>query len=720
MPAGRYLILKFIIFSAALGLLTSCSRENPLNVPEPYVEPEEPYCIENGPYAYYTLIESVSVSNMVDSLPQTYPYGFEGKTVSLTAPYLIEDSEIRPLLINEVIGEQDPVSGEIEDYLRINQKVVISELSDHISPQQYAEIESWIPKAKNLSVSINYPVDTGTDQAQIDEENLFVTSELAYGENQVSINVSAGVKVPRTFVDCLNPLTQEEIDSEDFKVEDDGYKLVTYTQKFSIEIHRNELDKFKASQPEHEIILSENDRLGKVVAVNDQFLILGSSEEDTSAQGIFSVTQGFSQNEDSPDSGVVYIFKKNELNSWNLHTVIKSSNSEAGDLFGSAVSLYENTLVVSAVGESSIASGVNLSAHPETDNLKLNNSAANSGALYIYQYDEENDLWAEVYYIKPDRNVVSNSKYDKGFGTQLSLFKNRLMVSAPLENSSNGEFSNSERPESGAVYIYNRSSDVWSYSGVLKAFNPGAGDKFGSSISLNDKFYAVGAPFEDHGNRLVTNKIEDIVFPEGSPFESNTRPDSGSVYIYEQSLNNNIFKLTTHIKSSNSDINDYFGTSLAILDDSLFVGSIGEDSSGKGVNRDMDKNDLPDSGAVYNFVYNAENQVWTENAYIKANDSQRDASFGKFMVADNSNLFISAPLFDSSTVIDAGKSYYYKVSGSNIVQELLFGVRGDTSNMRVGSTMALWGRNFILGASGTVQQSGGFDEPFAGAVFTFQ
>ena len=73
MPAGRYLILKFIIFSAALGLLTSCSRENPLNVPEPYVEPPAPPKTQFTPLEFmerFTEQEQLDLSGAALTDPQ--------------------------------------------------------------------------------------------------------------------------------------------------------------------------------------------------------------------------------------------------------------------------------------------------------------------------------------------------------------------------------------------------------------------------------------------------------------------------------------------------------------------------------------------------------------------------------------------------------------------------------------------------------------------------
>jgi hypothetical protein len=570
-----------------------------------------------------------------------------------------------------------------------------------------------------MTVSVNYPENGVSTSDDINEETSSVIADLASGKNSISVQVTANINVPKTIYDCEDPLVVVEINEDGEEIDND--RVITYSQRYTIDIIRNDISEFEQMELNSSIEYSENDQMGKIISINDDFLVIGAPNEDSDSRGITLASDSFTQNELSSNSGAVYVYQKTDFNTWQLHSFIKSSNSEAGDLFGSAVSLYENTLVVSALGESSNASGIHLNSDAETINLKLNNTAKHSGAIYVFEFNEVLNAWSEKYYIKPEQNAVSDANYNKGFGSQLAIYKNKLLVSAPLEDSDNGNSTNSNQPDSGAVYIYNNNlNNRWRFAGVLKAVNPSANDKFGSAITLNENFFIVGAPFEDHSNRFITNNISEINFTDESPFENNARKDSGSVYVFKQSLVSDLFFLSTHIKSSNSDIDDYFGSSLAIDNGKLFVGAIGEDSSGKGLNRDMDKNDLVDSGSVYVFDYNQTSDIWVENAFIKANDSQVGATFGKYLVAENNNLFISAPLFDSVNDADVGKVYYYNFDDTSVYQELLFDFMGQSKDMHLGSSLALYGRNLAIGASGFVKDESGVEESFVGKTYTFE
>ena len=722
MPAGLKLQSKTIpaLLILIVFLLSACSRDNPLNVPEEYIEEPEAFCIENGPYSYFTLLHPIEISNTLDSLPEGYPRGYENSTIELAAPFLIKKSEITitPVIFTNSEEEIDSETNESDIDLILLEKTLDPNLVDILLGDEIAKLQAYNPAIITMSVSVIYPKNVDSTSDDISDENTSIIADLAIGKNTIDVQVTATINVPKTIYDCEDPLVEDEITEDDEEVDND--RVITYSQSYSIEINRNDISKFEAVELTLGMTPSENDQIGKIISINDDFLVIGSPTEDSDSRGIMLATDSLNQNELSSNSGAVYVFQKTAVNTWQFHSFIKSSNSEAGDLFGSAVVLDGNTLVVSALGESSIASGVHSSSDIETNNLKVNNSALNSGALYIYEFDSQLNTWSEVYYVKPEINTISDANYNKGFGSQLAIYNNKLLVSAPLEDSDNGNPSNSNQPDSGAVYIYNRiANNAWEYDDVLKAINPGAGDKFGSSISLNDDFYIVGAPFEDHSNRVITNNIQNLDFDEAE-FEKNTRIDSGAVYVFTRSLQNNSFSPTAHIKSTNSDRDDYFGSSVSISNNILFIGAVGEDSNGKGLNRNMSNNDLADSGAVYVFNYYQETQNWLESTYIKANDSQSDALFGKFLSADTENLFISAPLFNSETHQNTGKTYFYSFSAGLIEQDLTFQVTGTSAEERFGSAIGLYGRNLAIGSSGFIEDGSGIDEIFTGKVNTYE
>ena len=86
-----------------------------------------------------------------------------------------------------------------------------------------------------------------------------------------------------------------------------------------------------------------------------------------------------------------------------------------------------------------------------------------------------------------------------------------------------------------------------------------------------------------------------------------------------------------YIKASNPDEEDYFGASVALSGDTLVVGAYGEASSATGFNGDQSDNTKHRAGAVYVFV--REGTTWSQEAYIKASNTDEGDDFGYNSVA---------------------------------------------------------------------------------------
>ncbi len=117
------------------------------------------------------------------------------------------------------------------------------------------------------------------------------------------------------------------------------------------------------------------DRFGISVALDDDgnTLAVGAWGEGSSARGV----GGNTNNNNSVFSGAVYVFARQD-NSWTQGTYLKASNTNAGDLFGSSVSLSAdgNTLAVASLFEASNTRGIG--------GAQNNNDAPVSGAVYLY------------------------------------------------------------------------------------------------------------------------------------------------------------------------------------------------------------------------------------------------------------------------------------------------------------------------------------------------
>ncbi len=153
------------------------------------------------------------------------------------------------------------------------------------------------------------------------------------------------------------------------------------------------------------------------------------------------------------------------------------------------------------------------------------------------------------------------------------------MVGAPLEDGA-----------SGSAYVFTRSDTTWSQQARLRAFRTGGFDEFGISVAISGDTLVVGAFLED-GN--ATGGTGDQ--------SNNSAPDAGAAYVFTR--DGTVWSQQAYLKASNTGGGDFFGRSVAILDDTLVVAANHEASNATGINGDSDDNSMPDAGAVYVFPH---------------------------------------------------------------------------------------------------------------------
>ena len=86
-----------------------------------------------------------------------------------------------------------------------------------------------------------------------------------------------------------------------------------------------------------------------------------------------------------------------------------------------------------------------------------------------------------------------------------------------------------------------------------------------------------------------------------------------------------VWSQQAYLKASNTGAGDGFGYSVALAGDTLAVGAPFEGSNATGVNGNQADNSAP-SGAVY--VFTRTGGVWTQQAYLKASNTDASDEFG--------------------------------------------------------------------------------------------
>ncbi len=207
----------------------------------------------------------------------------------------------------------------------------------------------------------------------------------------------------------------------------------------------------------------------------------------------------------------------------------------------SALAIDGDTIVVGAPNEDSGATGIN--GNP------ADNSAENSGAVYVYTRGED-DLWQLEAYIKS-----SNSEAGDFFRAQSPSTVIRSSLARRGRNSGatgvGGNPADNSSSLSGAAYIFQRSGGVWAQQAYLKASNSDSGDAFGNSVSIYQDWVVVGAPFE-----------QSAATGSGGNQSDNSLLGAGAVYPYIRQGNN--WLPLGYLKASNTESNDLFGSAVDI------------------------------------------------------------------------------------------------------------------------------------------------------------
>ncbi|MEY4064499.1 MAG: putative signal peptide protein, partial [Pseudomonadota bacterium] len=378
----------------------------------------------------------------------------------------------------------------------------------------------------------------------------------------------------------------------------------------------------------------EDDFFGHDLALSENSLAVGTYSE-SSNQTFISNSATASADNSAFNSGTVYVYRRS-ASGWAQEAYIKASNNGQNDNFGYAVALSGDTLAVGACNEDSSYI---------TNIMSSNETLTESGAVYIYK--RSGTTWALESFLK-----ALNASVNDFFGDTLSLSGDTLAVGVSNEDSSqttitNGPTaaSNDNAPESGATYIFKRTTTNWSQEAYIKAGNAEGDDYFGWSVALSGDALAVGATGESSLRNTIRN--------DSDADSNNSSAQSGAVYLYRR--NNSQWVQEAFIKASNANSTDEFGTALSLSGDVLAVGASNEDSNQTTVtngNLASINNEAQESGAAYLFrrIQNSENSawLWVQEAYIKAHNAESADAFGSALALDGDTVSISATRESSS------------------------------------------------------------------------
>ena len=326
------------------------------------------------------------------------------------------------------------------------------------------------------------------------------------------------------------------------------------------------------------------DQFGWSVTLSDDgnVMVVGAPTEQSNARGV----NGNQADNSSANAGAGYVFTRSG-STWSQQAYLKGAQTDAGDLFGFAVSLSSDgaMLAISGYDEDGGVPGVN--------GNEADNSKGGSGCAYIFV--REGSTWKQTTYLKE-----SNLDHPQdAFGSALALSGDgrTLAVDAPDEDGLIGgingqQYSGKENQDTsnGAIYVFVNTNGTWSQQAYIKSSNPHPNDLFGIrlTISTNGNVLAATSMLQGGGGRGLNANQQDF-----------SAEESGAAYVFTRT--GTTWTQRAYLKAPNSDAYDEFGSGVAVSGDgnTLAIAAWGEDGGSAGIGGNMNDNSVRASGAVY-------------------------------------------------------------------------------------------------------------------------
>jgi len=353
------------------------------------------------------------------------------------------------------------------------------------------------------------------------------------------------------------------------------------------------------------------DLFGRQVAISGDTMVVGAPSEDSGATGVNG-----NQSDDSVSAaGAAYVLVYDGTN-WSQQAYLKASNASTNDVFGSAVAISGDTIVIGAPQEDSNATGVG--------GDQGNNSANDAGAAYVFVRTGTN--WSEQAYLK-----ASNPEALDQFGNAVAIAGDTIVVGAISESSNatgvNGNQSNNSAGSSGSAYVFVRTGTAWTQQAYLKPSNTSFNWNFGSAVAADGNTILVGAQGEGNSATGV-NGNQNL----------GSATSSGAAYVFTRS--GTTWSQQAYLKASNTDSLDFFGAAVALHGDVAVVGARSERSLSTGVNGN-DADDMGvNCGAAY--VFARSGTTWSQQAYLKGNTTASGDLFGNAVAVHGESIAIGA------------------------------------------------------------------------------
>jgi hypothetical protein len=332
---------------------------------------------------------------------------------------------------------------------------------------------------------------------------------------------------------------------------------------------------------------AEHDAFGSAVAVSGDTVVVGSPQDDVGFNG---------------GQGSAYVFVKPEAGWGDMTQAAKltASDGAATDVFGSAVAISGDTIVVGA---------------PQDDVLNLN-----QGSAYVFEKPELG--WTDA--TETAKLSAADGAANDAFGTVVAVSGDTVAVGAPTDDVAT--------TNQGSAYVFVKPASGWepvtNQTAKLTASDGAANDTFGTSVAVSGDTVAVGAPADDFGPVVNQGSAHVFVRP-GAEWTDATQ--------------------TAKLTASDGAAGDVFGDAVAMSGDTIVAGARLDDV-GSALNQ----------GSAYVFV--KPGSGWangTQSARLTASDGAPQDFFATSVGISGDTVVTGAPFDDVGSNANQGSGYVF-------------------------------------------------------------
>ena len=346
---------------------------------------------------------------------------------------------------------------------------------------------------------------------------------------------------------------------------------------------------------------ASEDQFGISVAISGNLAISGAQQDDDIA----------------PNAGAAYIFERSGT-LWLQRAKLDADDAKAGDLFGNAVAISGETVVIGAPG--------------------VDDAGPEAGAIYVF-------IRSDTEWIQQAKLIGDDIGMFDGFGTAIAVHQNTAIIGAYGKDEGG--------VDTGAAYVFVRNGNSWAQQAKLTHQNAVQGDRFGFAVAIYDDNALIGvhrsdATGPDSGAAYIftrnggTWRQDFELTPNdsglgdefgyavdltkgiaiiGAPKEDRSEPDMGAAYVFVET--SDAWLQQAKLTATEAEAGDEFGSAVAIHEDAAIVGAWKDDHP-LGASEDLAAQ--IDKGSAYAFL--RDGLTWVEKRRITASGTNRSDLFG--------------------------------------------------------------------------------------------